>query len=279
MSRKTKQGPGHIRTLGPASAFTLVELLVVIAIIALLMALLMPSLNRARSQAKSVVCRSNLKQWGLLFSMYANDHNGYLHTGWTGSAESRRHYWMNTLRAYYSDIAKLRCCPKATKVMFDKYGKPTGISGKFAAWGMLTSAGCWGDYGSYGVNGWVCNPPRAMSVVGGAYPTANNWRRIDVKGANNTPLLTDCMAASSRPSHTDSPPEYDGEPPVSAVADRMKKNCINRHEGCVNGVFLDFTVRRIGLKELWRLKWHRNFDVSGGPVDWPEWLKHFKDYD
>ena len=62
-------------------AFTLIELLVVIAIIALLMAILMPALNKAKEQAKSVVCQSNLKQWGLLFSMYTHENDGYFMTG------------------------------------------------------------------------------------------------------------------------------------------------------------------------------------------------------
>ena len=45
--------------------FTLIELLVVIAIIALLMAILMPALSKARDQARTIVCRSNLKQYGI----------------------------------------------------------------------------------------------------------------------------------------------------------------------------------------------------------------------
>lgn len=56
--------------------FTLVELLVVIAIIALLMSILMPALARVKSQAKAVLCLSNLKQWGLVFSPYTSDNKG-----------------------------------------------------------------------------------------------------------------------------------------------------------------------------------------------------------
>jgi prepilin-type processing-associated H-X9-DG protein len=66
----------------------------------------------------------------------------------------------------------------------------------------------------------------------------------------------------------------------------MMPFCINRHDGRINGLFLDWSVREVGLKELWTLKWCPNFNTAnpwtraGGvtPTDWPKWMRGLKDY-
>jgi len=59
------------------AAFTLIELLVVVSIIALLVSILLPALNKAREQAKNVVCLSNCHQWALAVAQYAYDYGDY----------------------------------------------------------------------------------------------------------------------------------------------------------------------------------------------------------
>ena len=241
---------------GFLTGFTLVELLVVIAIIALLMAILMPTLKKAKEQAKAIVCQANLRQWGLVWAMYteANDDTFPDMVG---------PMWMDFVREYYAGVDELLFCPMTRKTL-DEGASPT--------YAVIESGGR--RVGSYAMNEWIYNEDSAS----GGRSLDDYWRNTNNKGLNNIPVMGDAwLRPDTQPNDTDEPPEFEGQPRTGMYNNEMRLYCIPRHGNAVNILFLDWSTRKVGLKGLWRLKWHRSFNVSAHPPVWPQWMSGFKE--
>lgn len=261
-------------------AFTLLELLVVIALVAILVGILVPSLKMAKQRTRAVLCRTNLRQFGLMYQMYGEDNRQSLPAGWNGGT-----MWMVDLMEYYAGTDDVRLCPSATTFLhtipgntpstftaWGKYGHPNYYSGWIPPWGRKD------QYGSYGVNGWAHNPPD--TGVPGTYniPPENTplyWRTVHARGAVQVPLMGDCLWDGSEPREGDVPPPTKG---LQVQGSGMSDFCIDRHQGWINMLFLDFSSRRVGLKELWQLPWHTQWDYSIAHPQWPEWMQSYRDF-
>ena len=259
------------------TGFTLIELLVVIAIIALLMAILMPALQRVKKQARTVSCQANLHQWALIWAMYTEDNNGFF--------PSQVLVWRDLVEQYHKE-KKITLCPTATKLYTDGAQPPFGAWEQ--TWGQAEGDASGRPFASsYGLNQWVLN----TSSVEGGRSLENLWRTINVKGASEVMYLGDCAIIGATVLASDQPPKYDGDcgfvwSGAGANQDEICRFCMNRHDGNMMGLFMDSSVRKVGLKELWTLRWHRQFNTTGfwtkagsaQPEDWPQWMRNFKDY-
>jgi len=251
--------------------FTLVELLVVISIIAMLLSILIPSLSRARESARSVVCGSNLRQFGLVFGMYAQNNNDkFMPYRWYAdpSQDTFDYFWMKTLRSYYGKVDDIRFCPTANKKTDMLYGSAkTAWEFKFRGVNGIKI----NDYGSYGINCWVQNSGSPASILPPWAPYNDKslfWNSPNVSGSSNVPLLLDSGWVDGWTLDTDmAPPDGSGSQMRAGV---MTRWCFDRHKMYINGVFLDMSVRKTHVTELWNLKWHRKFQTkSKMPISWP----------
>ena len=267
------------------SGFTLIELLVFIAIIGLLLSILIPSLSVAKKKVQSVICRSNLKQWGYVFNMYAYDNNSSFPQSHPGSTNlTFEQAWILGATLPYYEALNMRACP-VTKVI-DRPPTQYNLGGVFKQWGPFPKNASWWDSmatGSYGFNEWCADPDDNFWGL----KLENAIRKTYNKNAYKVPLVGDSAFVDTAPEPHDDPPSnseheeaysdiYTHSADLDWHKNAMKFYAMNRHNQGINMIFVDMHASYVDIKHLWQFKWHENFPPIT-TINWPTWMESFPD--
>jgi prepilin-type processing-associated H-X9-DG protein len=86
-----------------------------------------------------------------------------------------------------------------------------------------------------------------------------------MKGGAKAPIMLDCALWAGDPMPTDSPPQAEAQAATDPTigSNSIRPFCIPRHGGFVNCLFMDWSIRKVGIKELWTLEWYPGFDRRG----------------
>jgi hypothetical protein len=130
---------------------------------------------------------------------------------------------------------------------------------------------------SYGENCWVYNTPPGVTALQGR-DTSKNWRKISASPhPTDTPLFGDCMWRGAGPDLTGQDgdrPAFNGE--WSGSGYESKHFTMIRHGKGIEMLTFDGSVRLVRPRGLWRLYWHKKYDVTygdrQGPSFFPAWM-------
>jgi len=230
-----------------ASAFSLIEMLVVISIIMLLLSITQPSLMQSRKHARTVKCAAQMGQMSWAVTQYTDQHHGRMFP----FVHLPNRYWIGMLRPYWTPDILL--CPDGDIPSY-------GLGSATHAWGPL---GGWGDNtaGSYGMNLWLLSTGDYTNII----PSTGYIRHID-QATSQTPVFGDSQWVGSWPNDQDTLPTNLQTPPNNhEFGYFMSRFCIDRHIKRINVSFMDGSCRAVAIPELWQLKWHVTFK-PGAPV-------------
>jgi hypothetical protein len=128
--------------------------------------------------------------------------------------------------------------------------------------------------GSYIINLWTSKPD------GDTDPAKINkyWGSPNVPGSQYAPMLLDGQWKDMEPWETDQPLPFESSK-WTPNAHEMQRACIKRHAPYhVFALMLDWSIRKVTIKELWTLKWNREWIMTPEMLpEWPEWMQDVPD--
>lgn len=210
-----------------------------------------------------MACQSNIRQMAVAMNLYALDHDGKT----MPFTHNQGEYWFHQLAPYlnakeykddpegHDEKMKVAFCPLAKRQKGRTEGSFYGSA--ITAWRFM------GGEGGYGLNLWLLPE---NEIYGGDLPSENFFKQYtDARG--DVPLMGDSMWVGSWPFSGDAmPDDLTGEVGYPGYAHAkgyfMGRFCIDRHKQAINIGFVDTRVARTKLKDLWSLKWHRQFKTS-----------------
>ena len=234
------------------SGFTLVELLVVIAIIAVMMSILLPTIGRARKAAREVACMSNARQIAQAMIMYTDQNKGFT----MPIVFTQGEYWHHKLAVALGDRKFPEDPNNSSRLMYRLMRCPETDDSEPTGWGSAYTKWVYGDgSGSYGLNLWLL----PNGLYGNQFPPTKSFAKLtSVKKSSETPMVLDSIWVGGWPDNNDLVfPNIQTGWGQHANGYFMGRFCIDRHRKAVNVGFVDGSVRRVELVDLWRLNWHR----------------------
>jgi prepilin-type processing-associated H-X9-DG protein len=247
--------------------------------------------------AKMVVCQAELNRMHHAVSMFSQDNDGYLWPDWWSQTYLAQQdadnldynpitgvMWTYVLQDYLRN-PKILFCPSARKVASIDGNTPDPRPA-YREWGHTN----WAWYtpwappmkatgksamSSYGINDFVAKPYR-LNQFDQANADKQYWGSLNQEGADKIPLLFDSAWYATTPT--------DSSPPNPSALDKYHypytfgSVCLPRHNGGINMLFMDGSIRRVVIKELWGLKWSRQFNTNNQYTRpdygrWPAWIE------